>query len=196
MPIVVGITGKACAGKNQYARQFEERGAYVIDVDHLGHQALEANEEQVVAFFGESIIEEGKINRRALGAIVFSDPAKLKALEAISHPWMVEHIKQIIDEKTDEIIVLNAALLSRMGLDQLCSHVLYISAPRALRYRRCKKRDRLSWSQFLQREARQQDIRCSAISKEAICFQLWNWGSVEIIHRQVQRCCVRIGFKR
>ena len=49
MPIVVGITGKACAGKNQYARRFEELGAYVIDVDHLGHQALEANEEQAKA---------------------------------------------------------------------------------------------------------------------------------------------------
>ncbi|HRV23782.1 MAG TPA: dephospho-CoA kinase, partial [Sphaerochaeta sp.] len=140
-PVVIGITGKACAGKNQYAKAFEELGARLIDVDRLGHQALEANKDRIIAEFGDSVADRGEIDRKALGAIVFSDPTKLKVLEGISHPWMVARIERILAEETAEVIVLNAALLSRMGLDRLCSHILFIAAPRCLRFRRCKARD-------------------------------------------------------
>lgn len=195
-PVVIGITGKACAGKNQYAKAFEELGARLIDVDRLGHQALEANKDRIIAEFGDSVADRGEIDRKALGAIVFSDPSKLKALEKISHPWMVARIERILAEETAEVIVLNAALLNRMGLDRLCSHILFITAPRCLRFRRCKARDGLSWRQFLKREASQRDISYQLLDPKAIHHRLWNWGSMEIIHRQVQRCCGRIGVKR
>ncbi len=70
-PVVIGITGKACAGKNQYAKAFEELGARLIDVDRLGHQALEANKDRIIAEFGDSVADRGEIDRKALGAIVF-----------------------------------------------------------------------------------------------------------------------------
>lgn len=195
-PVVLGITGKACAGKDRYAKVFEELGARLIDVDRLGHQALEANQDRIIAEFGDSIEHQGTIDRKALGAIVFSDLSRLKALEGISHPWMVARIEEILAEETADAIVLNAALLSRMGLDRLCSHVLFITAPRCIRFRRCKARDGLSWEQFLKREASQRDITFRSIDPNAARYRLRNWGSTEIIHRQVRRCCVRIGFKR
>lgn len=195
-PIIIGITGKACAGKNQYAKVFKDLGARLIDVDLLGHQALEANRDRIIAEFGPSIEDQGGINRKALGAVVFSDPSKLKALEGISHPWMVARIERILAEETAEVIVLNAALLSRMGLDRLCTHVLFIAAPRCIRFRRCKARDGLSWGQFLKREAHQRDIAYRSIDPDAVRHRLWNWGSMSLIHRQVQRCCGRIGIKR
>ena len=195
-PVVLGITGKACAGKDQYAKAFEELGARLIDVDRLGHRALEANKDRIIAEFGGSIKNQGVIDRKALGAIVFSDPSKLKALEGISHPWMVAQIEKILAEETADVIVLNAALLSQMGLDRLCSHVLFITSPRRLRFRRCKARDGLSWEQFLKREASQRDITYRSIDPNAARHRIRNWGRVEIIHRQVRRCCVRIGLKR
>lgn len=193
-PLVIGITGKACAGKDQYAKAFEELGARVVDVDRLGHQALEANRDRIVAEFGLSIEHRGVIDRKALGAIVFSDPAKLEVLEGISHPWMRARIGEILDEEPEGLIVLNAALLSRMGLDRLCSHVLFIAAPRCLRFRRCKARDGLSWRRFLKREASQRDVTYRSLDPNVPRRRLWNWGSLSLIHRQVQRCCGRIGF--
>ena len=194
--MIIGITGKACAGKDRYARVFAEFGAEVIDVDHLGHAALEANKEQILAHFGPSVEEAGVINRKALGAIVFANPTQLAALEAISHPWMVEHIKEMIARSEAELIIVNAALLTRMGLDHLCSHVLYIWAPRWVRYRRCTKRDCLSYQQFIQREKQQRDITYRNLSKATKNYRLWNWASAKTIYRQVQRCCVRIMFER
>ena len=91
-PMVVGLTGGIASGKTTVSGMLAARGAFIIDADSVGHQVLLPDGEaypEVVATFGTEILEEdGTISRPKLGALVFSDPARLKSLNAISHPNM------------------------------------------------------------------------------------------------------------
>ena len=79
MATIIGLTGGYCAGKNEAALCIEESGFRVIDVDKLGHKALELKTEALVRAFGRGILNpRGEIDRRALGAIVFADPETLR----------------------------------------------------------------------------------------------------------------------
>ncbi len=191
--MVIGLTGKICAGKNQYAALFEEWGALVVDVDLLGHAVLDEQREQIIARFGAEVATEGKIDRSALASRVFSDSVALKALEAILHPAMVERCRSIIAESIAPVVVLNAALLYRMGLADLCDRILFIKAPLFLRYRRCKLRQGLSWSAFKARNNAQKDIKVSLCKGKSEVQVFHNGGSRTIIHRQVTNYCDTIG---
>ncbi|NLZ72857.1 MAG: dephospho-CoA kinase, partial [Bacteroidales bacterium] len=65
--MVIGLVGKTCSGKNMVASYFEEKGFFIIDVDVLGHIALEENHQLLVETFGFSIEKDGKIDRKQLG---------------------------------------------------------------------------------------------------------------------------------
>ena len=86
---VIALTGGIGSGKSLVANYLFSLGAEVIDADQLARQVIERGTEgfdQVLSEFGDSILNDGDIDRRALGEIVFSDPVKRKALEAIIHP--------------------------------------------------------------------------------------------------------------
>ena len=195
--LVIGLTGRACAGKNQYASVFAEFGCAVVDVDLLGHQALEESKQALVREFGAKVVESGEVNRKVLGSLVFSDPAKLRSLERITHPVMVRACKARIEEARTQgvsAIVLNAALLSRMGLAALCDQVLFIKAPLWVRYKRCALREVLTLRRFLLRERAQKDISIKTLGRKAGLQVLHNRGSKALIHRQVATYCATIGI--
>lgn len=195
--VVIGLTGRACAGKNQYASEFAEFGCTIVDVDLLGHQALEESKNELLKTFGNEVVKEGRVNRKALGTLVFSDPSKLRSLERITHPVMVQACKTLIEDACTDgspALVLNAALLSRMGLDRLCDQVLFIKAPLLLRYRRCAQREGLSLRRFLQRERAQKDISVVSLRRNIGLKILHNTGSKALIHRQVAAYCATIGI--
>ena len=192
--VVIGLTGKVCAGKNQYADLFAQRGVQVIDVDDLGHRVLVEQREAVIARFGVEVADGRAIDRTALGKIVFSDGQKLKELEAILHPAMVEECKNLIQTSEAKAVILNAALLSRMGLVDLCDRVIFIKAPLLLRYRRCKRRQGLSWSAFWGRNSAQKDIAVSQIKTTMEVKVFHNGRCRRIIHRQVANYCDTIGL--
>ncbi|MFA5447677.1 MAG: dephospho-CoA kinase [Sphaerochaeta sp.] len=187
--VVIGLTGKVCAGKDEYARAFGERGALVIDMDKLGHQVLEEQHKAISETFGASLVVDGKVDRGALGAQVFSDQAKLRALEEILHPAMVERTKAIISEAKEETVVINAALLKRMGLVELCDRVVFIAAPLWLRYLRCYKRQNLSIQSFCKRNRAQKDINPSVFGGNVQLTVFHNRHTTAIIHRQVASYC-------
>ena len=94
--MVLGLTGQYCAGKDAVARILERNGFRVIDVDRVGHEVLEERREEVAAAFGPGVRRaDGSIDRRALGRIVFADPAALARHEAIVHPAMVERVRAL-----------------------------------------------------------------------------------------------------
>lgn len=195
--LVIGITGKACAGKNAYSSVFASFGFPVVDVDTLGHAALEQGKEAIVHAFGSDILTSGAIDRKKLGALVFSDPKKLKVLESISHPKMVAACKHLIEQARQQnkgAIILNAALLGRMGLADLCDHIVFIQAPLLIRFLRAKRRERLSWKRFLDRERAQKDINVASLAGKKPVKVLHNTRSRTLIHRQVATYCATIGI--
>ncbi len=192
--LVIGLTGRSCAGKNRYADEFgAQEGVTVIDVDRLGHAALAANADSIVETFGSGLLAaDGSIDRKALGSIVFADSRLLAQLEAISHPWMVEECARLVSAARASgrrAVVLNAALLHRMGLDRLCDVVVFIKAPFYERYRRAKERDHVSWQMFRRREQAQADIDPDAFGDARIVLVWRNDGDPSLIHRQVVEFC-------
>jgi len=144
---VVGLTGGTGAGKSTVAGMLAARGAVVVDVDALGREVLEPGggaHHGVVARFGEGVRgADGRIDRAALAAIVFADPAALADLEDISHPAInLELDRRLAALPEDALVVLDMAILlgSRLGRDLHSGRgydtVVVVEAPVELRVRR------------------------------------------------------------
>ena len=87
--ILIALTGGIGSGKSRAAAILEEFGAHSISADTLAREVLERGEfgyNEVVAHFGDVILNEGQIDRKKLAEIVFSDPKQLAVLESITHP--------------------------------------------------------------------------------------------------------------
>jgi len=163
---VVGITGKYCSGKSTVAAILRDHGYVEIDVDALGHDALQEHRERVVETFGPGVLSpDGTIDRRALGAIVFRDRQALRRLEEIVHPSMVAAARRRVESlraggasEAPRGVVLNAAILFRMGMDELCDRVIYVTAPLLSRWRRARNRDGAGLLTVLRRLRLQTDV--------------------------------------
>lgn len=158
--MVVGVAGKYCAGKSTVSSLLEENGYRTIDVDSLGHEALKRRQESVVCEFGASILaSDGSVDRQRLGKVVFADPAARAALERIVHPEMKQMARERVAAADGGNVVINAAILFEMGLDELCDLVLWITAPLLVRMRRARRRDHLPLLQLLSRMRAQRRMR-------------------------------------
>lgn len=131
----VGLTGGIGSGKSTFAALLAERGAQVIDADQLGRDALKPGRrawQEAVDSFGDEILVAGtlEIDRQRLADIVFSDPNKLAALNAITHPVIARGIADHMERlaATDAIVVVDAALIVELGLDKALDVLIVVDA--------------------------------------------------------------------
>jgi dephospho-CoA kinase len=162
--LVIGLTGSIGTGKSEAARHLEALGASVISADQVGHEAYIPNTEaweQVVATFGEDILQEDKeIDRRKLGAIVFSDPGQLDKLNAIMHPRMARMVAdkiEVLRGQGVDVVVVEAALLFEAGWDTLVEEVWVTDSPEEIVIERLKQRNGLSEEEARKRIHSQMD---------------------------------------
>lgn len=131
---LMGLTGNIACGKSTVGRQLRELGAYTIDADAAIHVILKrggAAYAPVVAEFGQVLVgEDGEIDRRALGRVVFADPAKLRRLEEIEHPIVREAIEAQIQAAPEHIVVVDAIKLFESGWAGKCDTVWAITCRR------------------------------------------------------------------
>ena len=176
--MVIGVAGKTCAGKNTVIAPLEKMGFRHVDVDQLGHIALDNQKEKLFETFGQGIRnQDGSVNRRALGAIVFSNPEARRKLERIVHPEMVRMVEDIIVEQQD--VIINAAILFEMKLDKLCDIIFWVEAPAIMRFFRGLKREKVNpWALF-KRIWAQRKMNPNNFSTDADIFIIRNIGSSE-----------------
>ncbi len=123
-PRYFGLTGGIASGKSTVAGMFRELGAYIVDADEVGHELLLPNSPvlpELIATFGREILDSsGAIDRRRLGALVFSDPAKLEQLNRIVHPRIIERTRQLAAEycqrNPGSVVMVDAALIYETGI--------------------------------------------------------------------------------
>jgi len=140
---VLGVTGYAGSGKSELAKYLASKGAELIDVDGIGHQVLELLKSDLQCAFGHDIIDEdGSINRSKLAELVFNDPSKLEMLDAMTHPLIREITKDRLQKSKSEVVVIDAALLFKIGLDEFCDAIICVKAPEALCVERLKAKGR------------------------------------------------------
>ena len=119
--VIIGLTGGIASGKSTVSRILQSYGATIVDADKVGHSVYEPGTEclnDVVKAFGEGIILDdgsGKLNRPALGKIVFSSPEKLVELNKIVWPYINRELKRRMDEHVEGILVVEAAVMIEAG---------------------------------------------------------------------------------
>ena len=88
------LTGGIATGKSTVAKLFAEYGFEIIDADRVAHRVLDEQHEQIAALFGSGFVKEGRVDRKALGALVFADEEKRRELEALLHPLIYREIEK------------------------------------------------------------------------------------------------------
>lgn len=173
--MLLGLTGLYCAGKNFAGKIFEKKGFAVLDVDKLGHIALE-NKKKIVKnrFGGEILKKDGSVDRRALGMCVFGRPDELVALENIVHPEVNRLTCEWLKANNDRSCVINAALLHKSTVFSQLDAIIFIKAPLIVRMLRAKKRDNLSWKEIWNRFSSQHFGVDYALTKAGI-YYINNW---------------------
>jgi len=190
--MVVGLTGRYCAGKNAVAAVFAQNGFRVIDADALNHEVLAAKAAEVTAVFGTGVASPaGGVDRRALGRIVFRDPVARTRLEGILYPAITERIKAMI-AASDGDVLINAPLLQRAGLHLICAAVVFVRAPALVRLVRAMRRDSLPLKEAWVRINAQKDVRPQSIGPGVDTYSVPNLGSVRTLHRRVRRILARL----
>lgn len=145
----IGLTGGIATGKSTAANRLVERGAILIDLDRIAREIVEPGQPAlalVAERFGQAVLrEDGSLDRKKLGAIVFADPDERKALEAITHPRiravMKERMAQHESRTPEKLVVVDVPLLYESGLASYFEQVMVVYVPREEQLKRLMRRD-------------------------------------------------------
>ncbi|HEY5625167.1 MAG TPA: dephospho-CoA kinase [Dehalococcoidia bacterium] len=155
---VIGLTGGIGSGKSTVAKVLEEQGASVLSADLIGHEVYNPGRpawQEIVNEFGPEVVaDDGTIDRKKLGAIVFSDPKHLAALNSIVHPRMKGMMRErlaALAREGVEIAVLEAALLFEARWDDLANEVWVTTLAPEIAAKRTSERSGLAEEQVLER---------------------------------------------
>ncbi|RLP74259.1 dephospho-CoA kinase [Mycetocola tolaasinivorans] len=141
---LIGLTGGIASGKSTIAKRLKKRGAVHLDADRLAREVVEPGEpalERIRARFGDAVIaEDGSLNRPALGAIVFTDPAALADLNGIVHPAVQARTRALFAaaeaENPNAVVVYDVPLLVEAKLPYEFDAVVVAEAPAEVRIER------------------------------------------------------------
>ena len=173
--IIIGLTGKYCAGKNHIALLLEKRGLPVLDVDKLGHRVIEMEKNRLTARFGSDILgSDGCVDRKLLGSKVFGRSGELAALEEIIHPVVNRETLAWIRERKEKACVINAALLHRSSAFDELTAIIIVEAPLIARMLRARKRDHLSWAAISKRFRSQRSFDTQYLKGKADIYKVSN----------------------
>lgn len=148
--IVLGITGPTGAGKTTLLQEVEKLGGAVIDCDAVYHKLLESNTTLQCFLekeFGPLRDEQGAIDRKKLGAVVFHDPAKLEALNAIAWRAVTDRVGVLLEEfrrRGRGLAAVDAIALLESPLKELCQLKVAVLALPEVRVRRIMAREGIS----------------------------------------------------
>jgi dephospho-CoA kinase len=183
---VIGLTGGIGCGKSLAAQYFAELGALVIDADQLARAAIERGSQgfdEVVSFFGDSILTNGEIDRRALGELIFKDSEGKKRLENIVHPFVRREFEEAVASlKSDETLIYEIPLLVETGAQDRFDMVVTVESSLENRISRLRQRG-MHISEIEGRIA-SQATREQRI--EVADFRIENDGSEDELLRQVE----------
>ena len=183
---VIGLTGGIGCGKSLAAQYFAELGALVIDADQLARAAIERGSDgfdEVVTLFGDWILKDGNIDRRALGELIFKDPAAKKQLESIIHPFVRREFEEAVASlKGDQVLVYEIPLLVETGAHERFDVVITVESEMENRVARLRGRG-MHTSEIEGRVAAQA-TREQRI--EVADFLIENDGSEDELLRQVE----------
>lgn len=154
--MIISIVGKSGSGKSTITKKLVELNPKIryLDIDKIGHYVNDFPQvqEQLIDAFGNSIIEEGKVNRKILSSIVFNDKEAMKALTDITWPAMEKIVDEYLNKNKDKIIILDWLLLPKTKYLEESDLKILVTAPLKVRMERVIIRDKITKEKFLERE--------------------------------------------
>ncbi len=176
-----------------------KRGAHIIDADEIGRHALQPGEpawHSVVDQFGDEVLAAGSldIDRKRLAAIVFNDPAKLAALNAIVHPVIFRKIADELEAVAPDggIAVLDAALIIETGLRGVVEKLIVVLADKATREQRLTRERGFALTDVRARMAAQRAD--DELISEAD-YVVENSGSLDSLEREADRIWLELAAR-
>ncbi len=190
---LIGLTGSIGSGKSTVSSILKEQGGYIIDCDQISREVngrADVQRELIDTFGGEIVDEQGAIDRKALGSIVFSDKAKLRALEYIVHKHILEEIyARLAEARSQEgkysFIVIDAPLLIEANLHKIVDSVWVVTTEESQRISRVNKRDSLSIEEIKKRIENQTPSQQLVHHAHVV---IDNNGSIEQLKEEVIKC--------
>lgn len=186
---VIGLTGGIAAGKSTVTEALRALGATIIDADKVGHEAYQPGTDTqkalVEAFGPEIIAENGEVDRRKLGAIVFADPAQRERLQDIVWPRMRNMMQEKLDalrQQGVETAVVEAAVLVEANWLDLVDEVWVVQVPEAVAKERLMTRNGFSEEEALSR-IRAQLTNAERAKHAQVVIE--NTGTIDDVQRQV-----------
>ncbi|MGI0528430.1 dephospho-CoA kinase [Treponema socranskii] len=199
--MIICVTGPMAAGKNAAAKLLEKRGWLCIDADTLVHEAIESESDKIIRTFSQDakkrgidiVRQDGSVDRRSLGKLVFSDASLLAKQEAIVYPAIEKCAMQKIDSHEAKNIALNAAVLYKTPtLMRLCRAILYVEAPLLVRLLRAKKRDGDAVRAICKRFRAQRGLYRNYKQTGIPIVKLRNASSLSALERNTEKALRRI----
>ncbi len=190
--MIVGLTGGIASGKSTVSKYLAEKGFKVYDADKIAKDISEKKlvQEEIILNFGDKILtEDGKVDRKKLKEIVFADKDKLKKLNAIIHPKVIDFYRELKGKNTDETIIFDVPLLFESGIDKFCDKILVVISDYDVQLNRIVERDNID-KELASKIIKSQISNEERIKKADIVIE--NNTSLEELYEKVERFCEKI----
>ena len=190
--MIIGLTGGIASGKSTVSKYLAEKGFKVYDADKIAKDISQKKsvQEEIILTFGNKILDKnGNVDRKKLKEIVFENKDKLKKLNGIIHPKVIDFYKKLKEKNTDEMIIFDVPLLFESGLDKLCDKILVVISDYEVQLDRIVERDKID------RELASKIVKAQLSNEERIKkadVVIENNSSLEDLFEKVERFCERI----
>lgn len=158
---VVGITGTSGSGKSTVAGIIQQNyNAQIIDADQIAKELTQQDTEylrKITKTFGEEILENGKLNRKKLADIIFSDKKQKEKIDKLTQKYVVDEIKKQVKESKNKLVLLDVPLLFETKVNEICDITIGVIADKKQKIERICKRDNIEEKQALARLSNQKD---------------------------------------
>ena len=190
MKNVIGIYGLICSGKSSFSKLLaKELNALYIDADIIGHEALndKNKKEELIKSFSSYILDNnGNIDRKKLGKIVFGNSNKLRKLESITYPYIEKKISELINS-TDKDVVIEAALIMRSEIYKMCGSLIYVNSKTADIINRMKKKRNISEKEARKVLKMQIDVKNKKFNADIIINNMRDYNHLVIVSKKLGR---------
>ncbi len=181
----IALTGGIATGKSTVCNLFKLHGFLTIDADKIAHKLLDKNSAKIATMFGEQYVENGKVLRKELGKIIFSNEENKLKLEALLHPLIKDEIEiesRIFEEQGKPYFIDIPLFFEKMHYPIPKSLVIY--TPKDIQIQRLMSRDNIDEQEAKLKISNQMDIEKK---KELADFVIDNSTNLKNLQKEVER---------
>ncbi|MBN1494219.1 dephospho-CoA kinase [Candidatus Peregrinibacteria bacterium] len=188
---IIAVSGYLGSGKSTVLNILDKKGFDTVDADRIVHFLYERGRDgyrKINDFFGEEyILKSGKVNRKKLGRVVFTNTTKLQILEKLIHPLVYNEINKILDKNKSKFTFIEAVSLNEKKLISPVQYSIWIDVDKKTGYKRfCKKR-RISYNEY------EQIIKYQK-KPDKIDFKIVNNGTKTALKKQVDNLLKKLSL--